>query len=157
MQTPTITEAKLEPPTIIRTTSTGSELADLATELEQVSIKPVSPKTSQELAPSPIITSAPPRAVRTISNASVVTNSSVRPRYHPAAAFDPPKAEKSLPLPTVRVDDGLKPLPTSQGVALDVGIPCIVSLQKKRARFKAFARYIGRVEGVSLRDARGQI
>ena len=148
-----MSEAKLEPPTIIRTTSTGSELADLVTELEEVKIAPIPPKASQVLSPSPVITSPPPRNVRTNSTSSVVTNGSLRPRYHPATAFDPPKFEQSLPLPTVRVDDGLKPLPVSHGVALDIGIPCIVSLREKRARFKAFARYIGRIEGVSNKVA----
>lgn len=82
-----------------------------------------------------------------------MTNSSPRSRYHPAAAFDPPKADlkPALPLPKVHVDDGMKPLQAEHGVTLGIGIPCIVSLQKKRARFKAFARYIGRLEGVSSR------
>ncbi|EPQ52000.1 hypothetical protein GLOTRDRAFT_140479 [Gloeophyllum trabeum ATCC 11539] len=34
-----------------------------------------------------------------------------------------------------------------RGATLDIGIPCIIS--SKRARFKAFARYIGEVEGES--------
>lgn len=34
---------------------------------------------------------------------------------------------------------------TPQGITLDIGIPCIIS--SKRRRFKAFARYIGEVEG----------
>jgi len=39
-----------------------------------------------------------------------------------------------------------EPLPIyPHGVTLDIGIPCIIS--SKRKRFKAFARYIGEVEG----------
>jgi hypothetical protein len=34
-------------------------------------------------------------------------------------------------------------------VALNVGIPCIVSLEKKRARFRANVKYIGHMRGVS--------
>ncbi|KAG6826096.1 hypothetical protein H0H93_016816, partial [Arthromyces matolae] len=42
-----------------------------------------------------------------------------------------------------------QPLPTlpiaARGATLDIGIPCIIS--SKRKRFKAYARYIGEVEG----------
>lgn len=36
-------------------------------------------------------------------------------------------------------------LPQPRGATLDIGIPCIIS--SKRKRFRAFARYIGEVEG----------
>ncbi|KAJ7634430.1 hypothetical protein FB45DRAFT_908880 [Roridomyces roridus] len=39
----------------------------------------------------------------------------------------------------------LKDLPQPRGAMLEIGIPCIIS--SKRKRFKAFARYIGEVEG----------
>jgi hypothetical protein len=41
--------------------------------------------------------------------------------------------------------DPSNPYPTHLGTTLDIGIPCIVS--SKRKRFKALAKYIGRVEG----------
>lgn len=51
------------------------------------------------------------------------------------------------PLPG-EVEEPLLPPPTDgvpRGATLDIGIPCIVS--SKRKRFKAYARYIGEVEG----------
>ena len=38
-------------------------------------------------------------------------------------------------------------MPLPRGATLEIGIPCIIS--SKRARFRAFARYIGEVEGES--------
>jgi len=54
------------------------------------------------------------------------------------------------PLPTVQVelDELQQPnvdAPPPRGVTLEIGIPCIVS--SKRKRFKAYARYIGEVQG----------
>lgn len=53
------------------------------------------------------------------------------------------------PLPAATEKENLPPaLPTDgtpRGASLDIGIPCIVS--SKRKRFKAYARYIGEVEG----------
>jgi dynactin complex subunit len=40
----------------------------------------------------------------------------------------------------------LKDPPPPRGATLDIGIPCII-LSSKRKRFKAYARYIGEVEG----------
>ena len=37
-------------------------------------------------------------------------------------------------------------MPLPKGATLEIGIPCIIS--SKRARFRAFARYIGEIEGV---------
>ena len=36
-------------------------------------------------------------------------------------------------------------MPLPKGATLEIGIPCIIS--SKRARFRAFARYIGEIEG----------
>ncbi|KAG6811167.1 hypothetical protein H0H92_008690 [Tricholoma furcatifolium] len=62
-----------------------------------------------------------------------------------------PAASQSVP-PTISEVKALKenqPLPTlpimARGATLDIGIPCIIS--SKRKRFKAYARYIGEVEG----------
>lgn len=53
------------------------------------------------------------------------------------------------PLPTVQVELDKPQQPNvnapPRGVALEIGIPCIVSC--KRKRFKAYARYIGEVQG----------
>ncbi|KAF7360086.1 hypothetical protein MVEN_00736700 [Mycena venus] len=54
----------------------------------------------------------------------------------------PPKR----PAPAPAAPGTLKDLPMSpRGATLDIGIPCIIA--SKRKRFKAFARYIGEVEG----------
>ncbi len=59
---------------------------------------------------------------------------------------------EQLPTPTSSVGSEPPPLPPksqqlsqTRGVTLNVGIPCMIS--SKRSRFKAFARYIGEVEG----------
>ncbi|KAJ3866001.1 hypothetical protein EV359DRAFT_37540 [Lentinula novae-zelandiae] len=49
------------------------------------------------------------------------------------------------PGPSSPPDDETSPYPTHLGATLSIGIPCIVS--SKRKRFRAFARYIGEVEG----------
>ncbi|KZT43568.1 hypothetical protein SISSUDRAFT_997224 [Sistotremastrum suecicum HHB10207 ss-3] len=46
---------------------------------------------------------------------------------------------------TMRVSLRRPTVPIPKGATLNVGIPCIIS--SKRARFRAFARYIGEVEG----------
>ncbi|KAJ7434830.1 hypothetical protein B0H11DRAFT_2116228 [Mycena galericulata] len=74
----------------------------------------------------------------------------------PAAAAPPaarkPTASKTAapppkrPAPAPSAAPGtLKDLPQPRGAMLEIGIPCIIS--SKRKRFKAFARYIGEVEG----------
>ncbi|KAJ7116119.1 hypothetical protein C8R43DRAFT_1038512 [Mycena crocata] len=56
----------------------------------------------------------------------------------------PPPAKRPAPAPAA--PGTLKDLPLSpRGAMLEIGIPCIIS--SKRKRFKAFARYIGEVEG----------
>ena len=49
-------------------------------------------------------------------------------------------------LPKIEITDGSTPF-SGRGVQLHVGIPCIVSLSAKRARFRAQVRYIGLMEG----------
>ncbi|KAJ3814616.1 hypothetical protein F5876DRAFT_32506 [Lentinula aff. lateritia] len=67
------------------------------------------------------------------------------------------------PGPSSPPDDETSPYPTHLGATLSIGIPCIVS--SKRKRFRAFARYIGEVEGelgpwvgveVPVNDGRGR-
>lgn len=50
-------------------------------------------------------------------------------------------AKKSL-------EEGLRPF-EGKGVSLNIGVPCIVSLDKRRVRFKACIKYIGHLDGVS--------
>ena len=90
----------------------------------------------------------PPQATRKTSQTSTrSTASSFRP--HPASAFDPPRRE-IIPasLSALQITDGSAPF-TGPGVALRQGIGCIVSLEKKRARFRAMIKYIGLLKDVS--------
>jgi hypothetical protein len=58
----------------------------------------------------------------------------------------PPLQHQSSTLkPPTSVEGDLKLVP--QGATLDIGIPCIIA--SKRKRFKAYARYIGEVQGES--------
>lgn len=91
-----------------------------------------------------------PRPVRQGSTASTHSNASVR--LHPASAFDPPKREpvinRKVSLPKLHIEDGSVPF-TGLGIELRIGVPCIVSLERKRARFRAVVRYIGLMKDVS--------
>ncbi|KAJ6477224.1 hypothetical protein DFH09DRAFT_1467881 [Mycena vulgaris] len=78
---------------------------------------------------------------------STVTTRAAAPAVSkPASApkkTTPPPAKRPTPAPTPGT---LKDLPLSpRGAMLEIGIPCIIA--SKRKRFKAFARYIGEVEG----------
>ncbi|KAG6916252.1 hypothetical protein DXG01_007709 [Tephrocybe rancida] len=68
-----------------------------------------------------------------------VTNANHQPaRVSVPKAISAAKALKeNQPLPTLPI--------AARGATLDIGIPCIIS--SKRKRFKAYARYIGEVEG----------
>lgn len=75
-------------------------------------------------------------------------------RYHPAHAFDPPPRKPSVSAappapPKLEVEDGNVPFKGS-GVTLHVGIPCIVTLSTRRARFRANVKYLG-----TMANARG--
>ena len=48
----------------------------------------------------------------------------------------------------LEITDGSMPF-SGAGLSFNVGIPCIVSLSQKRARFKAQVKYIGHKDGVS--------
>lgn len=71
----------------------------------------------------------------------MVTNTT--PNHHSSRAAAPTSIseakalKENQPLPTLPI--------AARGASLDIGIPCIISL--KRKRFKAYARYIGEVEG----------
>ncbi|KAH7904412.1 hypothetical protein BJ138DRAFT_1119440 [Hygrophoropsis aurantiaca] len=52
---------------------------------------------------------------------------------------------KTATTPLMGADAKPLPLPEPRGATLEIGIPCIIS--SKRKRFRAFARYIGEVEG----------
>jgi hypothetical protein len=75
-------------------------------------------------------------------------------RYHPAAAFDPPPRVTSASTPvflTTPADDGIPLVGPEYGSSLSVGIPCIVALSlDKVCKFKALARYIGRLQSSTL-------
>jgi hypothetical protein len=90
----------------------------------------------------------PARATRETSQTSTrSTASSLRP--HPASAFDPPRRDlKPAILSALTIPDGSEPF-HGPGVALRQGIGCIVSLDKKRARFRAMIKYIGLLKDVS--------
>lgn len=71
--------------------------------------------------------------------------------WHPAHAFDPPKrplvvVAAAPPLPEVPDDDANKPF-DGAGVSLHIGVPCIVTLSSRRARFRANVKYLGRMKG----------
>ncbi|KAJ7935967.1 hypothetical protein B0H13DRAFT_1947640 [Mycena leptocephala] len=79
--------------------------------------------------------------VTTKAGAPAPTASTSKPAAKPKTTA-PPKR----PAPAPATPGTLKDLPLSpRGAMLEIGIPCIIS--SKRKRFKAFARYIGEVEG----------
>ncbi|KDQ15159.1 hypothetical protein BOTBODRAFT_158818 [Botryobasidium botryosum FD-172 SS1] len=66
-------------------------------------------------------------------SAETIRDSIVAPRSETNVAADGTASNKSLPSVPLR------------GITLNIGIPCMIS--SKRSRFKAFARYIGEVQG----------
>ncbi|KZT62467.1 hypothetical protein CALCODRAFT_489830 [Calocera cornea HHB12733] len=57
-------------------------------------------------------------------------------------------ASVSTTASTVRASSLISPVtPTKRGITLNVGIPCVIT--SRRARFRAYARYIGEVAGLS--------
>ncbi|RXK42234.1 hypothetical protein M231_00592 [Tremella mesenterica] len=105
---------------------------------------------NSKLPPPPPISIRQPRKVSSSSIRSTHTISGSILRPHPASAFDPPKRQDfaSAPsaLPSIRITEGTTPF-SGPGISLHVGIPCIVSLTTKRARFKAQVKYIGTLVG----------
>ena len=89
----------------------------------------------------PLVKQLPP----TPSSSSNIP-SSPPPPQQPTPPLPPPLQHQSSTLkpPTSVVGDA-KVVP--QGATLDIGIPCIIA--SKRKRFKAYARYIGEVQGES--------
>jgi len=71
---------------------------------------------------------------------------------HPASAFDPPRRldlpPTPLPVEQRAIPEGVERF-SGAGVELNVGVPCIVFLASRRARFKAAIKYIGHIAGVS--------
>ncbi|KAF9512902.1 hypothetical protein BS47DRAFT_1393786 [Hydnum rufescens UP504] len=61
-----------------------------------------------------------------------------------AQSYQTPSPTTSPPPPPPIQMQAMAPL-QARGVTLNIGIPCMIS--SKRSRFKAFARYIGEVEG----------
>jgi len=72
---------------------------------------------------------APPEDVE-MGDSTTTTSAAINPTI-PVEIAEPEPERLSTPQP--------------KGATLDIGIPCIIS--SKRARFRAFARYIGEVEG----------
>ncbi|KAJ7712876.1 hypothetical protein B0H16DRAFT_1436399 [Mycena metata] len=88
---------------------------------------------------STVTTRAGPAAPSTSSTAASTSRTAAKPK---TAASGAPKR----PAPQAPAPGTLKDLAgTPRGATLEIGIPCIIS--SKRKRFKAFARYIGEVEG----------
>ncbi|KAF5392915.1 hypothetical protein D9757_000905 [Collybiopsis confluens] len=63
----------------------------------------------------------------------------------PSTPISPAAAPDQIPSPPTDTEPETEPYPTHLGATLSIGIPCIVT--SKRRRFRAFARYIGEVEG----------
>ncbi|KAJ7445923.1 hypothetical protein FB451DRAFT_1538191 [Mycena latifolia] len=83
---------------------------------------------------------------------TVTTKAGTKPAAAPPPATTAASKPKTTapptkrPAPTPAGPGTLKDLPLSpRGAMLEIGIPCIIA--SKRKRFKAFARYIGEVEG----------
>lgn len=119
------------------------------------------PKNHLSTAPS-VIARSPRSSIYTASSPiSVISRvasesgslRSLNSGWHPAHAFDPPKKAAPAPLPLLppppTEDDENAPY-SGPGVSLHVGIPCIVTLSSRRARFRANVKYLGR-----MKDARG--
>ena len=111
---------------------------------------------SKLLLPSPSRSNLVPSAL----SSPTTSNTTSSRRFHPAAAFDPPKRAYVPPvrlvpaLPTFVVHHlgSSEPVEPAPGVTLIVGIPCIISLSggggaAKKGRCRAVARYIGSLEG----------
>ncbi|EIW68712.1 hypothetical protein TREMEDRAFT_12167, partial [Tremella mesenterica DSM 1558] len=64
----------------------------------------------------------------------------------PSSSTDDDFASAPSALPSIRITEGTTPF-SGPGISLHVGIPCIVSLTTKRARFKAQVKYIGTLVG----------
>lgn len=54
-------------------------------------------------------------------------------------------ADPAAPVQITEPEPEQSCMPLPKGATLEIGIPCIIS--SKRARFRAFARYIGEIEG----------
>ncbi|KAK7044999.1 hypothetical protein R3P38DRAFT_3347228 [Favolaschia claudopus] len=80
----------------------------------------------------------PSTASGSTTRASTATQSKTATKPPPKRPAPPPSAAGAL--------KDLLPM-SPRGATLEIGIPCIIS--SKRKRFKAFARYIGEVEGES--------
>lgn len=105
-----------------------------------------SPQSATSLAGSPLSTIA--RGMSDGGTSRSLTSPSYRP--HPAHAFDPPPRKPTLPAPPkIEITDDNVAF-DGRGVALHVGIPCIVTLSQRRARFRANVKYLGR-----MADTRG--
>ncbi|KAF9456177.1 hypothetical protein BDZ94DRAFT_1327146 [Collybia nuda] len=82
--------------------------------------------------------------ITTKTSLSAISNTST-PRKHAVDTTPQPK-KKPTTLPVAKENQRLPSLPFQpRGATLEIGIPCIIS--SKRKRFKAYARYIGEVEG----------
>jgi len=92
--------------------------------------------------------------LRTASASAALAYSESTGRYHPASAFDPPPRTVAASTPAhilPQVHDGIPFVAPKYGSSLSVGIPCIVALtQGKVHKFKAMARYIGRLESTKV-------
>jgi hypothetical protein len=56
-------------------------------------------------------------------------------------------------MPRAEVSDGTTPVTSTNGITLTIGIPCVVYLGNRRARFKALCKYIGRVDDANRRGS----
>jgi len=90
---------------------------------------------------------------RIVSDASSARSQPSLYRPHPAHAFDPPPRKPPTPPPPAIdleiKDDENEPFKPGNGVQLHVGIPCIVTLSQRRARFRANVKYLGHLPNES--------
>jgi hypothetical protein len=92
--------------------------------------------------------------LRTASASASLAYGEPSGRYHPATAFDPPPRAPATSTPVnlvAPIDDGIPLVESKYGSSLSVGIPCIVALSQGRVhKFKAMARYIGRLDSAKM-------
>ena len=152
--TTTVKRPSMDPiPPVTATTSMGSDHKKSSSSTSTASVVTLKRKGSSDTIktvksspPVPIIVDAP--LTKTSSDAvkpAPIVDAKQLPPTPPSSHPTPPLQHQSstLQLPTGVVDENRVIIP--QGITLDIGIPCIIA--SKRKRFKAYARYIGEVEG----------
>ena len=158
----------IDPIPVTATASVGSEHKKSSSSTSTTSVVTLKRKESSDTirtiksSPSaPIVvdaslTKGPSDATKTIKSVPIVVDAPLTKQLPPTPSSHPPPPPpqqcQSPPLqhqsstlkpPMALIDPNKVVIP--QGATLDIGIPCIIA--SKRKRFKAYARYIGEVEG----------